>query len=239
MHSRVLGMFLMNLWHFARAYIEHGNSVPLPSYIFIAFTHPRITHLISGQGGDIAPQVIRHCLGALVVNKLATDIDARTLQDPVNDAELGCLSAILGTDSQDVTRLFSYPGAIQFANMIFLASDDVYRSSWISVPDVLDVVHRTFSIISQALPAQLNTEMHLDLTDTLTDVSKGRFKLVSHLCVLKTRIRDLLSSRRNAQQSFRPVFKGPVASYKSVHCTWGLNSVAILHIHRFHPPGDH
>ena len=178
MHSRVLGMFLKNLWHFAKAYIECGNSVPLPSYIFIAFTHPRITHLISGKGGDIAPQVIRHCFGALVVNKLATGIDARTLQDPVHDAELECLSAILGTDSKDATRLFNHPGAIQFSNMVFLATDDVYNSSRISDLDVLDVVHRTFSIISQALPAQLNAEMHLDLTDTFTDVSKGQFELV-------------------------------------------------------------
>lgn len=127
------------------------------------------------KGGDIVPHVIRRCVGALVVNKLAADINARTL--PVNDAELACLSAILDIDNKDVTYLLFPPGAIQFANMMFLVSDNVYDSLWTSTLDVLDIVRETFSIISQALPAQLGAEMQVDLTDSFLDVLKGRSEL--------------------------------------------------------------
>lgn len=172
MHGRVLGMCLKNLWHFTRVHIERGSSFPLPSYVFVTFTHQNMDRRIR-KGGDTAPLVIRRCVGALVVNKLATDINSRAL--PVNDAELACISAILGIDRQDITHLLSPPGAIQFANMIFLVSDDVYDSFWISTLDVLEIIQQTFSILSQDLPDQLDGEMQLDLTDSMADVSKGRF----------------------------------------------------------------
>lgn len=171
MRSRVLGICLKNLWHFTRVYIERGDSTPLPSYVYIAFAHPEITRRLI-EKGDIAAHVIRRCAGALVVNKLATDISARTL---VNDAGLECLSAILETDSQYVKPLLSHPGAVQFANIIFLVSDDIYDSLLSPTSDVLDVIRQTFSILSHALPAQSEASMELDLTDTLMEVSEGRF----------------------------------------------------------------
>lgn len=174
MRSRVLGIFLKNLWNFTRVYIERGDSTPLPSYVYIAFTYPEITRRIL-EKGNIAAHVTRRCAGALIVNKLATDINARTL---VNDARLKCLSVILDTDSQDVQPLLSHPGAIQFANMIFLVSDDIYDSLLSPTSDVLDVIRQTFSILSQALPAQSEASMELDLTDTLMEVSEGWFELM-------------------------------------------------------------
>ena len=145
----------------------------MPSYVYIAFTHSSITRRIL-EKDDIAAHVIRHCVGALVVTKLSADINARTL--PVNDAELACLSALLGTSYQDVTHCLSVPGAIQFANMVFLMSDDIIDYSWSPTSDVLYMVQEVFSILSQALPAPLDAEMQLDLTDALMDVSQGRFK---------------------------------------------------------------
>ncbi|KAH9026097.1 hypothetical protein EDB84DRAFT_1440213 [Lactarius hengduanensis] len=136
---------------------------------------PVITRRILDED-DITVDVIRHCIGALVVNKLATDINARAL--PVNDEELACLSSILGTDGQDVTRLLSHPGAIQFVNMGFFAKKDIFvlpfKGATSGVPDM---VLQTFSILSRTLPAQLNKEMWLNLTDILTHISKGRIVL--------------------------------------------------------------
>ncbi|KAH9011163.1 hypothetical protein EDB85DRAFT_2160251 [Lactarius pseudohatsudake] len=180
--KRVFGM-LKSLWHFARAYIELGNSISLPSYFYIVFTYPVITRRILDED-DITVDVIRRCIGALVVNKLATDINARAL--PVNDEELACLSSILGTDGQDVTRLLSHPGAIQFVNMIFLVKKDIFvfpfKGATSGIPDV---VRQTFSILSRALPAQLNKEMWLDPKDILMHVSKGTsFPYVMHRRVL-------------------------------------------------------
>ncbi|KAH9053311.1 hypothetical protein EDB87DRAFT_1652133 [Lactarius vividus] len=168
---RVFGMYMKSLWHFARACIELGNSIPLPSYFYIAFAHPVITRRILDED-DITVDVIRRCVGALVVNKLATDINTRTV--PISDTEIACLSSILGTNRQDVTHLLSHPGAIQFVNMVFLAKKDIFvfpfKGATSGVPDV---VRQTFSILSRALPAQLNEEMRLDLTDILVHVSKG------------------------------------------------------------------
>ncbi len=165
---------LKNLWNFTRAYNDPGNLVPLPSYVSIAFTHTETTPHIREEG-DVAAHVIRRCIGALVVNKLVADINART--PPVNDAELACLSAILGTNSQDVTLLLSHPGAIQLANIVFLMLDDIYDNpSWSPTSDVLDVVRQTFGILSQA---QLDAEMRLDPTDTLIEVStRGQCELI-------------------------------------------------------------
>jgi hypothetical protein len=77
---------------------------------------------------DLVVHVIGRCVGALVVNKLAADINSRN--NPVRDDELACLSAILGTKSDDVMLLLSHPGAIEFTNM--------FSSHWtISTPPPL------------------------------------------------------------------------------------------------------
>jgi hypothetical protein len=144
--------------------------------VFIAFTHPRITRCIL-EKGDIAALVTRRCVGALVVNKLVADMNAHTL--PVNNAELALLSTILGINSQDVTHWLNSPGTIHFANIIFLM-DDVYgNDSWSPTSDMLGVVRQTFNILSQSLPAQLDAEMQLDLTDIEIQVSKGQCEFIT------------------------------------------------------------
>ena len=163
---------MKNLWHFTKMCIERGNSMQLPSYVYVTFIHPGITHRIL-EKGDFAAHVTRRCIGAFVMIKLAANINSRTVQ--VSSAELACLSAVLRTGSQDVTHLLSHPGTIQFAIMVFLIND-IFDDFWSPTSDVLDVVLQTFSILSQALPAQLDAEMRLDLTDTLTDVSQGWFE---------------------------------------------------------------
>ena len=213
-----LGTLLKNLWHFTRMLIEHGNSIPMPSYVYIAFTHQSITRRIL-EKDDIAARVISCCVGALVVTKLVADINARTL--PVNDEELACLSAILSADCQDLTHLLRFPGALQFANMVFFMSDDIVDCSWSPTSDVLDMVQETFSILSQALPAQLDGEMKLNLTDAFMDVSQGRFKFVPWSCLYNLNIhryiRDLVSFPCNSQQSGRNVDEESVAFHKNVH----------------------
>lgn len=168
-----MDMCQKSLWDFTRVYIQYRDSVPLPSCIYIIFTHPGITQSIL-QEADISTHVTRHFLGALVVSKLATDINMCML--PVNDTELACLSTVLETDIQDVTHLLSHPGAIQFANMVFLMLDTVYDPSWNPTLEVLGVVQQTFSILFQALPAQLDADGQLDLTDTLKEVHEGQFE---------------------------------------------------------------
>ncbi|KAN0137245.1 hypothetical protein V8E53_004955 [Lactarius tabidus] len=122
MRSKVLGKFLKNLWHFTRAYIERRNSTPLPPYVYIAFTHPDLTHRILAKG-DICAHMTRHCVRALVVNNLAADINSGMVPD--SDAELTCLSSILGSESRDVKICLTRPGIVELVNMASFALGNV------------------------------------------------------------------------------------------------------------------
>ncbi|KAI9457994.1 hypothetical protein BJY52DRAFT_446804 [Lactarius psammicola] len=169
-----LRVCLKGLWYFARAPNQLENLVPLPPNIYITFSNPEMTRHIREQH-DPTFRVVGCCVMALVVNKLMAKIAGCTLPCNLKDTELACLSAILGINSRDVTIFLFDPDSIRFTNMIFLLSDDIYRSPlWSPTLDVLDMVRQTFNILSQALPARLGAKVPLDLTDTLKDVSKGR-----------------------------------------------------------------
>ena len=173
-----LRMCLKGLWYFGRAFNKLGNSAPLLSYIGIVFSNPEMAGRIREQR-DLSVRVIGNCVRALVVNKLAADFCSPIILVSNSDAKLTCLSAILEIKSQDVTLLLSHPGAIEFTNMVFLLFDDVYYTPLQGpTSNVLDVVRQTFGIISRALPAQSNTEMRLDLTDTQVNMVYGQCGLV-------------------------------------------------------------
>ncbi|KAH9059448.1 hypothetical protein EDB83DRAFT_2387839 [Lactarius deliciosus] len=189
MYRNVLHLWMKDLWHFTKEYNEPGNLDPLPSFVWIAFTNPEMTRRMREQR-DLAVRVVGRCIEALVVNKLAADISRNTLVK--NDERAACLSTILGTD---VTFLLNHPGAIKFTNMIFLTLDDFYSSTLRTVPsDVLDVVRRTFSTLSQALPPELNAGMRLNLTDALMNASDGT--LMAYRSVLRLWMKDLWQSTR-------------------------------------------
>ncbi|KAH9016054.1 hypothetical protein EDB84DRAFT_756133 [Lactarius hengduanensis] len=181
MYRRVLRAWMMNLWHFTRELNEPQGpvSVPLPSYVRVAFTNQAMTRRIREEH-DLTIRVIGRCVEALVVNKLVADINSRNVS--VTNDELACLSAILGTKSHDVMILLSHPGAIEFTMMVFLALDNFYSFTPEKVrPDVLDVVQQTFGILSQALPAESNATMPLDQTDTLMSGSDGTSPLTAEM----------------------------------------------------------
>ena len=159
-----LRMCLKGLWYLGRAYNNLGHSVLLPSYIYVTLTSSEMTRCIR-ERHDLGVRVVGRCVEALVVNKLAAEIQSR--DDPASDDELACLSAILGTKSNDVSLLLRHPGAIEFTNMAFLAWVSRFSASAGVPSDVPDVVQQTFSVLSPALPAELKR------TDTLMSVSDG------------------------------------------------------------------
>ncbi len=69
---------LKGLWYFGRAFNRLGNSVPLPSYICIAFANPEIANSI-GRSNDFVAHEIGRCVRALVVNTLAADTNSRNV----------------------------------------------------------------------------------------------------------------------------------------------------------------
>ncbi|KAI9447533.1 hypothetical protein H4582DRAFT_7863 [Lactarius indigo] len=175
MYRSVFRAWMVNLWDFTREFNELQNSGPLPSYVCAAFTNPEMTRRIREER-DLAVRVIGRCVGALVVNKLAADINSRNVQVPVTQVndELACLSATLGTKSPDVLLLLNHAGAIEFTNMAFLALDDFYSFTLETLPPyVLDVVHRTSSTLFRGPSPELNARMRLNQTDNLVNISDG------------------------------------------------------------------
>lgn len=174
----VLYAWMRNLWRFMKESNEPGKSEPLPSYICLAFTNLEMTRRILRKStSGHAVHVIGRCVQALVVNKLAADINARDV--PASNVELGCLSAILGTESDNVVLLLRHQGAIELTNIVFLSWANIDSSDSANVPsDTLNVLHHTFAVLSQALPTELNTAMQLDQTDDLLDVPDGQCELL-------------------------------------------------------------
>ena len=167
---------MKNLWSFVRDCHEGGNSVPLPSYFCIAFTNPEMTRRIHEEC-DLAVRVIGRCVGALVVSKLVVDIKSRPRlrRIPVSRDELACLSAVLGTNGDNVKLLLDNPGAIELTNMAFLALDDFYSLTLENAPlYVLNAIQETFSLLSRALPPGLSAEMREIQTDSVMKVLDGQ-----------------------------------------------------------------
>jgi hypothetical protein len=150
------------------------------SYIFIAFTHPRITRCIL-EKGDVTAHVSRRCVGALVVHKLAADIKSGII--PVSDAELACLSAILHSESRDLRFCLTEPGTVELVNMALLAFGHVDSLDACSVQlDLQVMLHQTLRILSQDLLAQ-NAEVYPAGVVAPSDISIDRIKyaIVSRL----------------------------------------------------------
>ncbi|KAN0137312.1 hypothetical protein V8E53_004757 [Lactarius tabidus] len=221
MRRKVIGMCPKNLWDFTRAFIERGDSIPLPSYVFIAFTHPRTTRYILEKGG-IAASVTSICGGALVVNKLATDIKSGIL--PVNDAELACLSAILHSESRDVRLCLTQPGIVEVVNMalLVLGHRDFLNARGLPL-DLRGVLQQTLGILSQAFPPQENTEIHPDQTVALPNISDDRFgytvvsRLHGFLKICIQGVSPLTEEVRTA--CLRMCLKNLWLSYKAYHRT--------------------
>ncbi|KAN0133856.1 hypothetical protein V8E53_008351 [Lactarius tabidus] len=189
------------LWHFGRAYNHPGTSQLLPSY-FPNSLIPEVIRCIRTEE-DCGNRVLGRCFVALIVNKLATDLELHI--NPISHGELACLSAILGVDTRDIKLLLRQPGAIALANMISLTFDDASALAPNAVPsNVLDLVQQTLDILSQA-PSQGNAEVPIDQSISLIDGSDGKFEriLVSHLIdSLNTCIQTTLPLREEVRTSY-------------------------------------
>ena len=172
-----LRMCLTGLWYFGQGFNWLGNSAPLPLYICAAFT----PELIRGvrQHRDLAIRVIGRCVGAMVVNKLAANLNSRA--DPFSEVELRCLSVVLGIKGRDVDLFLRQPGAVSLSNHISLFFDDA--GTWVTdiVPsDVLGIVQQTFTTLSPALSTQENVELQPEHT---TIIQNGSYKEYERILV--------------------------------------------------------
>jgi hypothetical protein len=179
------------MWNFVKAFNEREISAPLPSSVYVVFTNSVMTQGIR-EHHDLTVRVIGRCVGALVASKLAADINSGYVS--AGDDELACISAILGTTSNDVVLLLRHPGAIELTNIVFLASANNDTASARVSSEVLDVVQQAFGVLSQELPAELNATMRLDQKDTMVNTSGSQcnFILLSCLYGLHVYISDFV-----------------------------------------------
>jgi hypothetical protein len=187
-----LRMYLKSLWRAAKSYHQPGASNPLSPYFPCIIATPEIIRHTQLED-DRASRVIGLCFWALVVNKLATDFNSRTVR--VDNQELeACLSPILGVDSYMVGRWLRHPGTIENMGLFSLALGEV-GSVWTTCVggteevDVQDMVQQTFNILSRTIPAGLNTRLWPDWTSHEVHRFYGQFMPVLH-----NRLEDLLKT---------------------------------------------
>ena len=174
-------MCLRSLWYCAKAYLRPGTPKPLPSYFPSMLASPEITVPLKDEQ-DLS-RVVGRCLSALVIMKLVADVRSRP--DPYSQAnreELLCfattfdkewfapdlmshLSEYWHCDTDELREGLRPLGAIDLINVVFFACDHsgFLLADTERVPSyVVDVIRQTLSIISQALPAEINTKLELD-----------------------------------------------------------------------------
>ena len=186
--SNRLRVSMKCLWYFGKAYNELGSSQVLPSYFPDTLASTEIASLVQAEK-DSSVRVIGRCFGALIVNKLAADLEPRT--DPISHGELECLSAILDTSCCDVELLLNQPGAVALLNMISLTFCKTGGLVTDKLPSgVLDVVRHTLNILSRAGSSEGHAEVQLvDRPTAIIDGSDGTFERT-----LVSRILDLLNT---------------------------------------------
>ena len=136
-----------------------------------------------GLEQDPVCRVVGRCFIALIVLKLVADVSPRYKSYlEVSNDELLCLAAAFdpeepcvlddssGSDMENELQEFRQrldsPGAIELLNIVVLfACDDsislAVGTEWLP-SYTLDVIQQTFSILSRALPAAMNTGLELD-----------------------------------------------------------------------------
>ncbi len=114
---------LKNLWHCARAY---NQSVPLPSFVHITLASPKITRRLRTKMGDLTDRVIRCCVLALIVNKLADDFQSHiSFGGGLYDAELACISSILSTEPSEFLHRPRPSAVVKLQNVVSLVSGEI------------------------------------------------------------------------------------------------------------------
>jgi hypothetical protein len=173
-----LRMCLMSLWYCAKAYHQLGPSKLLPAYFFVEFSTPEIIRHIRTERDPIS-YVIGRCFQALVVSKGAAYIKSRADSDvQLRNKVLTCLSAILDIGSDELRLWLEQRGAIELLSLVFLAFDDASSFGAETMPlYTLDLIPRTFGILSQALPTEINTEPGLYQIDAQADNPDGQCEL--------------------------------------------------------------
>ena len=163
-----LHVCLKSLWHCVKAYdnLPEDSGEPLAPYFRAIFASPEVVRWIQTEK-DLTTRLLGRCFWSLIVKKLANDIASRhaLTGDPPTTAELACLSSILDTTGEQVWGWLDHKGAIDLANITFLAAGELETlidSGTKGVPaDVMDVFQQTLGILAEGM-ASSRTDIKWD-----------------------------------------------------------------------------
>ncbi|KAN0137384.1 hypothetical protein V8E53_004829 [Lactarius tabidus] len=253
-----LRMSLKSLWYCARAYNRPGISKPLPSYFPSTLASPKIADLIRDEEDPVS-NIVGRCFGALVVMKLVADVRPRIDSNfPVGDDELSCLAAVFDDESfpsrrrsgseEDRKWIWDFrdklesPGLVELLNVVFLASygfnflASETAETELAPSYALDVIRQTFSILSRALPAEINTEIEFDQILLPAYVSSDRSAPIIGQIFRQYSIKCLKNLWCRLQAYHQPGNSEPLPSYVIyafaeqilVHCLSGGGSATSI-----------
>jgi len=146
-----LRMSLKTLWHTSKAY--HYISDPLPPYFPLMLSSPEITHHLQTEQDPVA-RLTGCCFGALIVSKLVVALKSPiSFSGHVDNAELACISAILGIGHREDLLLPHQLRVINFRNVVSLMSSeiDILFTTEGMPADMLDIAQDTFHILANCL----------------------------------------------------------------------------------------
>ncbi|KAI9457983.1 hypothetical protein BJY52DRAFT_446694 [Lactarius psammicola] len=146
-----LHLSLKALWHSAKAY--HDTYNPLPPYFPIILASPEIAHHFQTERDPVA-RLTGCCLGALIVSKLVDALKSPfSLGGHVDNAELACISAILGKGHYGKLLWPRQILVINLQNIVSLMSRevDILFTTEGTPGDMLDIAQDTLYILASSL----------------------------------------------------------------------------------------
>ena len=152
-----LRVCLTSLWYCLRAFnLPKNSGIPLAPYVRAIFASPEVIRWFQTEK-DFAARLLGRCFGSLVVKKLADDIDSRRTPTGISPTteEMACLQSILCASGEQVWGWLNQKGALDLANVTFLASgefDTLVDSGTNGVPaEVVDVFQQTLGVLAKGM----------------------------------------------------------------------------------------
>ena len=146
-----LRMCLKTLWNCGKAY--HQIPDPLPSYFPLVLVRPEITRHFQSEE-DPAVRITGCCFGALIASKLVDALESPiSLIGRLRNAELACISSILGTEYHEFLLLPHRLHLINFRNVVSLMSDEIdtlFTSTGMPA-NLLNIAQDTLYILANSL----------------------------------------------------------------------------------------
>ncbi|KAF8258478.1 hypothetical protein EI94DRAFT_1786065 [Lactarius quietus] len=152
-----LRVCLTSLWYCIKAYnLPENSGKPLAQNVRAIFASPQVIDWIQNEN-NFALRLLGRCFASLIVKKLANDIKSPTRTSfSTIMSEIACISYILNATRDQVLKWRDQKGAIDLANVAFLALGEfetLPASVAVTEGDMVDVYQKTLHILIEGFPS--------------------------------------------------------------------------------------